>query len=189
MALARVAAWQDDGVTVGPASARAVVARRDEHTTEDHDMAGDARLDRNGLLVLDEATCWALLSRTPVGRLGFALRGVPEIRPMNHLVHEGALLLVSRPGGKLDAVLANPQQPVVYEADAGDEGTRAGWSVMAHGHLQPVLDTVEQRTLDTLGPPAWIDSFRDRHWLRLRPARLTGRRLLGGRTAAGQGAG
>lgn len=152
-------------------------------------MAGDPRLDRNGLLVLDPATCWSLMERTPVGRLAFALHGVPEIRPMNHLVHEGALLLITRPGGKLDAVLSNPQQPVVYEADGGDARTRAGWSVLVHGHLRPVLDGVEQRTYDALGRSTWIDAFRDRQWLCLEPTDLTGRRLLGARPVDEDGAG
>lgn len=140
----------------------------------------DGRLDDNGLLVLDDDTCWALLRRQPIGRLGFVDRGVPDIRPMNHLVHDRVLLLVTRPGAKLDAVLSNPRQPVVYEADHGDATTRGGWSVLVRGHLHPVLDEVEQQSYDALGRPAWIDMFRERQWLELRPTQLAGRRVLGG---------
>lgn len=141
-------------------------------------MAGAAELDRNGMVVLDEETCWVLVARAPIGRLAFVDHGRPEVRPMNHLVRDGELLLVTRSGGKLEAVLSEPGRPVVYEVDEADPSSHAGWSVLVRGRLRAVLDAVEQRQLDQLGPPSWIDTYRDRRWLRLEASEVTGRRLL-----------
>lgn len=136
-------------------------------------------LDANGLEVLLEPECWTRLREAVVGRLAFVQHGEPHVRPVNFLVDDGAVHLVTRPGAKLDTALARPGGPVAFEVDEVDPVSRTGWSVIVRGHLNPVMDEVEQARLDRLGAPAWLDMYRQRRWLRLDPVVVTGRHLHG----------
>lgn len=136
-----------------------------------------ATRDRNELLVLDTDTCWQRLAAAPIARLAFISRGEPHVRPVNHLVDGEVVFVVTRPGAKLDAVLARPGAAASLEVDEVDPSTRSGWSVIVRGKLHPVMNEVEQTRLDRLGAPAMIDVWRERRWLRLEPYAITGREI------------
>ncbi|MEU2348478.1 pyridoxamine 5'-phosphate oxidase family protein [Modestobacter sp. NPDC049651] len=72
-----------------------------------------------------------LLSSVPVGRLGFTVGALPEIRPVPLLTGaDGALLTC------VDAETAEHVRPgtiVALQADAWDVGLRRGWTVTVVG--------------------------------------------------------
>lgn len=137
----------------------------------------ESATDRHGLEVLPEEECWRLLERAVVGRLAVVVAGRPRIFPVNHRVDERAIVFVSAPGTKLHQVLQQSGTPVAYEVDGVDEEFRSGWSVVAEGRGEAVLDEIEQARLDRLGIPAWADVLRDRRWIRVRVDAVSGRRL------------
>jgi uncharacterized protein len=129
--------------------------------------------------VLDEATCLELLASVPVGRLGFVSRGAPVVLPVNHAVHDGCVVFRTAIGSKLDAAERDDRPKVVYEADAVEGDVEGGWSVVVHGRMEPVLDLIEQAKLERLGLRTWAEDPSRRRWLRIRPERITGRRITG----------
>lgn len=149
----------------------------DTHPSSSDDRDVDLH-DRLGLVVLDDATCWARLADEPVGRLAVVVDGRPHLVPLNHVVRNRQLLFVSVPGTKLHRVLRHPGQPAVFEVDRYDPDTHAGWSVVVHGTLHPVQDLVEHTRQDIRGRPIWLDGYRDRTWIRLQPERIEGRELV-----------
>ncbi|MCX4721398.1 pyridoxamine 5'-phosphate oxidase family protein [Streptomyces virginiae] len=59
-----------------------------------------------------------------------------------------------------------------------DDVTATGWSVLAVGELAAVTDPEEIRHLDTTARSRpWAGGPRN-HWMRLTPARITGRRVV-----------
>lgn len=139
----------------------------------------DRPVDANELEVYSVDECWGLLSDASFGHLAFVAQGEPQIRPVSVVVEDRMLFLVTRPGAKLDAVLAKPGGAAAFEADELDLDNRSGWSVIVRGWLHPVMNEVEQTRLDRLGSPAWIDMHRERRWLRFEPVDVTGRRFPG----------
>ena len=91
---------------------------------------------------------------------------------MNHLFADGAVLMRSGPGSKLDAL----GQPVAYEVDSLAERFRLGWSVTVHGVLEEITDPVLIARCEGLGLEAWTRPGK-RHWLRVVPHDVEGRRV------------
>lgn len=140
------------------------------------DAAANAT-DRLGLAVMDDEECWQRLRDEPVGRLAVVVSGRPHLVPVNHLVRGREILFVSVPGTKLEAALRRPGVPAAFEVGDYDRDTHTGWSVVASGHLHPVMDLVEHTSLDLRGRPIWLGGYRDRNWLRLAVDDVGGRRL------------
>ena len=123
------------------------------------------------LEALAATECLELLATEEVGRLGVVVAGRPEIFPVNYVLDGNGILFRSAPGTKLDAAAGGA---VVFEVDHLDRGTRAGWSVVVHGHaaLYTRFDSAAmQRAADL-----WWDSPKE-HLLRITPDVISGRRL------------
>ncbi|PRY56975.1 pyridoxamine 5'-phosphate oxidase family protein [Glycomyces artemisiae] len=124
------------------------------------------------------AEAMALLAGVPVGRLGFHHRGLPAIRPVNHLVEDGQILIRTHFDSRLSAAVAEllPQGVVVaYEADDLDFEARAGWSVVAVGTAQPV--TAPDRLAHFEGrPDTWVDQPMNK-LIAIQPEIVTGFRI------------
>ncbi|MYY01807.1 MULTISPECIES: pyridoxamine 5'-phosphate oxidase family protein [unclassified Streptomyces] len=85
----------------------------------------------------------ALLGGAPLGRIVFTRRALPAIRPVNHLLdggrivirthHESDLFRQVRRHGDAGVVVA-------YQADDIDPLTHLGWSVVATGYCRPVTE-------------------------------------------------
>lgn len=158
-----------------PAHGRAMV---EHHTHHQHGTIGD----RDGFEHLDELTCWALLASAPVGRIGVVVDGAAEIYPVNHVVDRqpnGALTVVFRtdPGTKLAGLAATPD--VCFQADDLDHDRRRGWSVLVKGHARQVrqlTDPDERDRVEHIPVGTW-DSGPKRHWIRIEPTEVTGRRI------------
>ncbi|MEU8685014.1 pyridoxamine 5'-phosphate oxidase family protein [Streptomyces sp. NPDC048611] len=133
---------------------------------------------------LHRAEALWLLGSVSLGRIVFTRDALPAIRPVNHLLHRGEIVLRTHEGAALASVARQAVGEgvvVAYEADALDPVTHLGWSVVVTGYCRPVTDPQDlAHYREALHP--WTDGPRE-HALRIRPALVTGVRL----TARSQG--
>src|ERR1700761_8289213 len=85
------------------------------------------------------AESWKLLAGAALGRIVFTERAMPAIRPVNHLVDGGAVILRSTRGGAITG-RAREGAVVCYEADDLDPVRHTGWSVIVTGMARLVTD-------------------------------------------------
>ena len=133
-------------------------------------------IDHAGFEVLPFDECLRLLATVPVGRVGFFADGEVVILPVNHAVDQHGVVFRTDNGAKLARV--SDRFLVGFEADACDQETESGWSVVLTGHADIVEDEAEVSRLDRLGPRAWGNVQRP-YWVRIRPVSVTGRRTPG----------
>ena len=99
------------------------------------------------------------LASVPFGRVVFTQRALPAIRPVNHLVDGGNVIIRTNLGTGTGSA-AGRGTVVAYEADAIDAETRTGWSVVVTGAAQVVTDPEDLlRYRDLLDP--WVDGDRN----------------------------
>ena len=127
--------------------------------------ARDARLEE-----LDADECRGLLATQAVGRLAVVVRdGWPLVVPVNYVLDGDVIVFRSDLDDKLRALRRNP---VSFEIDEIDPVTRTGWSVLVKGTAHEATTAEVQHLF--LQP--WAPGERA-HWVRLVPARITGRRI------------
>ena len=144
----------------------------------------DVDSDGQGMLVLDEAACRALLRSTRLGRIALTDHALPMILPVAFTCLD--LDIIFRVGSGALARAADAEQVVCFETDWADSRIAAAWSVAAIGHLSRVddPDLIERCRLADL--PAW-SGLGDRTqtgatradsggYLTLSPQVITGRR-------------
>ena len=109
-----------------------------------------------------------LLASVPYGRVVFTLAALPAIRPVNHLLDGGDIVIRTRLLTGISAALATHAAAVeqasdlvvAYEADLIDPVDRTGWSVVVTGLARQVEDPERlARIADRLHP--WVDSAMD----------------------------
>jgi len=130
-------------------------------------------VDRLGLEVLDPEACWALIARTPVGRLAFVEDGAPMVLPVVHGVVGRRIAFRSATGGKLAA--ARMSGAVAFEVDEWDVDRRTGWSVVARGTADSAPE--DSAALDALHLDPWIGPADRGTWVEIRVDEITGRRI------------
>lgn len=82
-----------------------------------------------------------LLASVDYGRVVFTLNALPAIRPVNHLVDEGQIIIRTQLASALSTdVRAAEDVVVAYEADGIDPQNRTGWSVVITGLAHTVTD-------------------------------------------------
>jgi DNA-binding transcriptional LysR family regulator len=99
------------------------------------------------------------LASLSLGRVVFTHAALPAIRPVNHLVDEGRIVIRSHSGA---AILSAAARGVVvaYEADAIDPEEHVGWSVVVTGVADLVRDPAAvARYRRRLRP--WVDQAMD----------------------------
>ncbi|MGB6059458.1 MAG: pyridoxamine 5'-phosphate oxidase family protein [Microthrixaceae bacterium] len=138
--------------------------------------SGELNLDWTGLEVLGSEECFQLLRNTVVGRIGFVESGGPVILPVNFAVDGRAVVFKTGEGSKLSAALM--QEPVCLEIDSWDTMSHTGWSVLAKGVADVVLDPDETDRLELLPVQPWTRPDVRSHWVRVMIEDLTGRRIL-----------
>jgi nitroimidazol reductase NimA-like FMN-containing flavoprotein (pyridoxamine 5'-phosphate oxidase superfamily) len=135
---------------------------------------------------LDEQECRRLLSSRGVGRIAVTTReGRPAVVPVNYGVVDDAIVFRTAPQA-LPAAAVGAE--VAFEVDHVDDTMSVGWSVLAVGLAEAVTDPGEAEDLArrTSAEP-WAGGERDL-WIRIRPGRLTGRRITpAGRTGGAEG--
>jgi uncharacterized protein len=133
--------------------------------------------DHAGLEILPFETCLRLLDSVPIGRVGFFKDGEVVILPVNHLVDGQDVIFRTGAGSKLSHV--GSEKRISFEVDSYDTGTHSGWSVVVNGYTEEVESDGEVRRLSDLGLRSWGGAADARHWIRIRPMSITGRRTAG----------
>ena len=123
---------------------------------------------------LSTETCWELLETTPVGRVVVTVDGAPEVYPVNFVVDGRSVAFRSAPGSKLRGLERFPT--TCFEADVIDPDVHVGWSVMVKGRAVDVTRPDERSRLASMPLTIWTAGVKD-HWVRIRPAEVTGRRI------------
>ena len=85
-------------------------------------------------MTVDE--CWEFLSMQPIGRLGTAVGGEPEIFPLNFAVADRTIYFHTIPGTKVAEVAIN--EKVAFEVDQW--GPEIAYSVVVKGTAE-ILET------------------------------------------------
>ncbi|WP_431955716.1 pyridoxamine 5'-phosphate oxidase family protein [Nocardia lijiangensis] len=118
------------------------------------------RTDRS-VVELDREQALALLAQAPFGRVVYTRDALPAIRPVNHLLDGGCVIVRTRLGSQFStAVQKRAGIVVAYEADDIDIERRTGWSVVVTGIARAVTDATRLARYQQLLRP-WIDSPMD----------------------------
>ncbi|WP_246124325.1 pyridoxamine 5'-phosphate oxidase family protein [Nocardia bhagyanarayanae] len=118
-----------------------------------------------------------LLARAPFGRVVYTRDALPAIRPVNHLLDDGLLIVRTRLASQFStAVQSRSGVVVAYEADDIDIHRRTGWSVVITGIARPVTDPTRITRYEQLLQP-WIGSPMD-GVIEIEPTLVSGIRLI-----------
>ncbi|WP_406164735.1 pyridoxamine 5'-phosphate oxidase family protein [Streptomyces sp. NBC_00996] len=124
---------------------------------------------------LDSGEALRLLGSVSVGRVVFTRHALPTIRPVNHILDNGDIVIRTHEGAALTSRTREPAPSgvvVAYEADTIAPATHLGWSVVATGYAQLVTDPRELARYQELLHP-WVQQTMD-HAVRIRPDLVTG---------------
>ncbi len=131
--------------------------------------------DVNEPVELSYSKCRELLSGGVVGRVAFCTSDGPRVYPVNYSVVGEAVVFRTSPYGAIASI--DWSQPLAFEVDHIDYADHKGWSVLAVGPADRVVEADEiasiQRSWD---PRPWAAGSRPLY-VRLRWKDLTGRRL------------
>ncbi|WP_158888126.1 pyridoxamine 5'-phosphate oxidase family protein [Amycolatopsis anabasis] len=124
---------------------------------------------------LSRAEALRRLGSVGVGRIVFTEDALPAIRPVNHVVDGGAVIIRSHAGA---ALLSAVGTVVAYEADVIEEDDRIGWSVIVTGVARQVRGAEALARYHRILHP-WVD--RDMEYvIRIEPELVTGFALSNG---------
>lgn len=107
--------------------------------TPDNPTATTAR----NVVVLDRGEAMRLLASIDHGRVVFTRDALPAIRPVNHLVDAGRVIVRTRLASTVSATVRSHNSSgmvVAYEADDLDPAQRTGWSVAITGRATTLTD-------------------------------------------------
>ncbi len=131
-------------------------------------------IDRNGLEVLDVASCRRLLASATIGRVGLCSSALPTVLPVNFLLTDEGVVFRTGRGSKLEA--ATHGTVVAFEVDDIDPMTHSGWSVVVTGMAREISGLDDLERLRTLPIAHWGDSEADRYVV-ISTDIVTGRRI------------
>lgn len=117
--------------------------------------AANGDRDARSMVELDRAEALALLAGVDLGRIVFTRDALPAIRPVNHAVVDGHLVVRTHEGAALAAAVDGSGTVVAYEADLIDPDTHLGWSVVVTGFARLVRDPARLARYQKLVAP-WI---------------------------------
>jgi Pyridoxamine 5'-phosphate oxidase len=135
-------------------------------------------IEARQLQELTQTEALRLLSSVPVGRVVFTHHALPAIRPMNHLVIDNKIIIITSLGSAISSQAGSDGGTVVaYEADSMDPDTHLGWSVVVIGQADHVASETEaadyRRALQS-----WVAGEMD--VIVIRAELVTGYRLVAG---------
>lgn len=113
------------------------------------------------------------LGTVRVGRIVFTHQALPTVRPVNHLIDGGAVILRTHPGA---ALLSAVDTVVAYEADSVPDGERIGWSVIVTGVARRLRSAVDIQRYERLLHP-WVADEMD-YVIRIHPELVSGFTLI-----------
>lgn len=132
-------------------------------------------LEDEGLELLDEAECLALVAGTDIGRVAVSVGALPAVFPVNFGLIGRDVYFRTNAGTKLSA--ATDHAVVAFQCDHFDRGRHDGWSVQGVGVAAIVTDPADLERVDGLPVEPWIDTPRD-HVVKISLEMLTGRRIV-----------
>ena len=127
---------------------------------------------------LDPSEALRLLGSVSLGRVVFTQHALPTIRPVNHVLDDGDIVIRTHAGSALTSQTRHGDGTgvvVAYEADAIDPDTHLGWSVVVTGFARLVTDPRELARYQALLHP-WVKQTMD-YAVRIHPDLVTGIRL------------
>ncbi|WP_067833723.1 pyridoxamine 5'-phosphate oxidase family protein [Nocardia lijiangensis] len=151
-------------------------------------MSGSPAVGRTdcNVVELEREHALALLAQAPFGRVVYTRDALPAIRPVNHLLDDGLVIVRTRLASQFStAVQSRSGVVVAYEADDIDVDRRTGWSVVVTGIARPVTDPARIARYERLLQP-WIGSPMD-GVIEIEPTLVSGIRIIGNHTADGAG--
>jgi len=112
----------------------------------------------NNSQMLSHAEAMRLLASVEYGRVIFTLHALPAVRPVNHVVDKGRIIIRTRLTTAISTVVASADSGVVvaYEADDFDSQSQSGWSVVATGWAHRVNDPGQVSRCERLLHP-WVN--------------------------------
>lgn len=132
-------------------------------------------VERHRMQELTRVESLRLLGSVPFGRVVFTQRALPAVRPVNHLLDNGAIIIRTHLGA---AMLSAVDTVVAYQADSIDLDTRLGWTVTVTGIAQRVQDSDDEARYAELLQP-WVNRDMD-YTIRIVPELVTGYALVNG---------
>lgn len=129
----------------------------------------------DGLELLNEEQCLALLETGQVGRVGVSVGALPAIFTVNFALNDRDIVFKTAEGTKLAAAASHAV--VAFQCDRFDPEQRTGWSVLVVGRAIPVEDPDEIAQLDGLGLDPLAAGER-RHYVRVSSEFVSGRRIV-----------
>jgi nitroimidazol reductase NimA-like FMN-containing flavoprotein (pyridoxamine 5'-phosphate oxidase superfamily) len=124
---------------------------------------------------LDQVEAMRLLATVAYGRVVFTLNALPAIRPVNHLVDDGIIIVRTRLTTAISAAVRSARELIVaYEADSFDNESKTGWSVVVTGRAHAVTDADQISRYEQLLHP-WVN--RADNVLAIEPDIVTGFRI------------
>lgn len=131
--------------------------------------------DRNGLEVLDRATCLDLLRTTHLGRIGLTSGALPLILPVNFRLVDEEIFFRTGVGTKLEA--ATRGTVVAFEVDDHNAFNHTGWSVVVTGTARDVGAAEVEGRLRGTPLARWVPGP-DGRTVAISTELISGRRIL-----------
>jgi nitroimidazol reductase NimA-like FMN-containing flavoprotein (pyridoxamine 5'-phosphate oxidase superfamily) len=128
---------------------------------------------RTGLEVLDRVECLLRLGNEHVGRLGVCVDGQPLVLPINYVLDGDDIVFRSDRGTKVHSALGHR---VAFEIDGHDAFSHAGWSVLAVGVAEQIVDSSDLARAAALHVSPYGPGAKP-VWVRIRCDAITGRRI------------
>lgn len=130
--------------------------------------------DSEGLKILTERECRELLGSVALGRIVYTDRALPAVQPVNFVMADGEVVILTSAGSKLAAAARNAV--VAFEIDQFNRDISSGWSVVIVGHARVVAEDGEISRLRTLPLRPW-NTAEPAHYIAITPELISGRRL------------
>ncbi|WP_405653075.1 pyridoxamine 5'-phosphate oxidase family protein [Streptomyces sp. NBC_00019] len=124
---------------------------------------------------LDSTEALRLLGSVSLGRIVFTRHALPTIRPVNHIMDGGDIVIRTHEAATLTSYARQTDSPgvvVAYEADDIHPDTHLGWSVVVTGYAHLVTDSSELARYQAMLNP-WVEQAMDQA-IRIHPDLVTG---------------
>ena len=132
--------------------------------------------DWSGLAVLSIDECYDRLRHAHVGRVGFVEGGEVLVLPVNIALDGRSVVFRTGHGSKLSAAVM--QSSICVEVDGWDDFAHTGWSVLARGRAEHVLDAERIARLETLPVLPWANPDVRREWVEVMVEDISGRSIV-----------
>jgi Pyridoxamine 5'-phosphate oxidase len=126
---------------------------------------------------LNRVQAMELLGSVGYGRIVFTHGALPAVRPVNHLLDDGEIIIRNWPSAKITTTVSPPRHPVVaLPGRRPRPDPAAGWSVVATRLAEPITDPARIAHYERVLQP-WVAMVMDTV-IGIRPEIVTGFRLV-----------